>query len=94
VRCGERRVPDASTECSRRHSWATLDTFVAQRKTLHAISCPKPDACWAVGDLGTGVLHTLDGGGTWELQTMRTVTWQVTVVSHPLLSARFCSSPT
>ena len=53
------------------------DTFVALRRTLHAISCPKPETCWAVGDLGTDILHTLDGGSTWETQTMRPVTWQV-----------------
>jgi photosystem II stability/assembly factor-like uncharacterized protein len=53
------------------------DTLVARRRTLHAISCPKPHTCWAVGDLGTDILHTLDGGTTWQTQTMRTVTWQV-----------------
>ena len=45
--------------------------------TLYSLSFVSQQEGWAVGDLGSRVLHTTDGGTTWEVQSHDQITWQV-----------------
>lgn len=59
-------------------TWIQADK-VPFTKTLTDISCPSQNKCWATGHDAT-ILHSFDGGQTWEIQ------YQDTDFDAPLLS--------